>query len=60
MNNQENTVQDNREYWIPAFEQGNKQRNIFAARSSSNSNQNTAGSKGITIEEARNMPVKPF
>jgi hypothetical protein len=56
VNNQENTVQDNRDYWIPAFEQGNKQRNIFSAKATSSN----ANSKGITLEEARNMPVKPF
>ena len=58
MNNQENTVQDNRDYWIPAFEQGNKQRNIFSAKSTTTSA--NPSSKGITVEEARNMPVKPF
>jgi hypothetical protein len=50
-------VQDNRDYWIPAFEQGNKQRNIFSAKAATSAN---PSSKGITVEEARNMPVKPF
>jgi hypothetical protein len=51
VNNQENTVQDNRDYWIPAFEQGIKPKNIFSAK---------PNAKAITVEEARSMPVKPF